>query len=378
MKYIESWLIYILLIFLFPKKLNRVSDFLMVCMLCLVIAPLMVFYGLSNASREHIYIILLGVVLIAIFRKGHMFRLPIVRGGSGLAISSSWLGVLAVTVWMVQSGGLNFFNLDLTRVYEFRSDVGEVINQGIMTYLNIWTTKVFGPLLLAIALSKKNYVVVAIICCCHILWFGISSHKAVLFYPLVILLIWFCFGASKAITIVPIGISLVISIALTVYFFIDSSLLGSLLIRRVFFIPAFLTFTYYDFFSNNPFVYWSYSITSSIVNYPYEMSPPKLIGAYLNTESHANNSFISTGYMHAGILGVMLYGVVVGLLFRFIDSVAYRGKIPLWFSIAIIIIPSWALITSADLPTSLLTHGLGMSILFLYMYSSKRKMHKIS
>lgn len=111
--------------------------------------------------------------------------------------------------------------------------------------------------------------------------------------------------------------------------------------------------------------HWSSSITASFVDYPYELNPAKLIGSYLGTDSHANNSFLSTGYMHAGIPGVILYGILVGLLFRLIDSLSNKFVTP-WVAVAVIIVPSQALLTSADLPTTLLTHGLGIALVILF------------
>ena len=157
LKYVESWVLYLLLIYVFPKKLDKASDYLMAYMLFAFLAPLLVFYGLSNASREHLYVLLLGVMLISLFRSGKPFRIPTIKRGPVIALVIMGIGIVVVTAWMVRSGGLMFFNLDVTRVYEFRREVGGVINQGVMGYLIVWATKVFGPVLLAVALWRKKY-----------------------------------------------------------------------------------------------------------------------------------------------------------------------------------------------------------------------------
>ena len=378
MKYTESWLVYILLIITSPKILMRVSDFLMVTIILSFILPLLIFYGMSDQPREHLYLVLLCVTLIFIFRNGHLISLPTVIGGRIISVVVLWLGTIGVTAWMIYSGGLSFFNLNILRVYEFRHEVGTVINEGIMAYLNTWAPKVFGPLLLAISLWKKNYLVAAMIFFLHIFWFGISSHRAVLFYPLVISFIWLWFRTSRALALMSLGMSAAIAVSLSAFLIFDYTVLGGLFIWRVFFVPSFFTFVYYDFFSHNPFVYWSNNITASFIIYPYEasMQPDRVIGDYLGTGTHANNSFLSTGYMHAGILGVIFYGIIAGLLFRFIDSVASRG-IPPWLGLTAIIIPSKAFIVSSDLPTSLLTHGMGIAILLLFLYRSKGQEYQV-
>ena len=105
------------------------------------------------------------------------------------------------------------------------------------------------------------------------------------------------------------------------------------------------------------------------MDYPYDVNPAALIGRYMGTDSHANNSFLATGYMHAGLAGIVLYGVVVGLLFRVIDSLANNG-LPPWVAVAAIIVPSQSLLVGADLPTAILTHGIGISIVILFLLRS--------
>jgi hypothetical protein len=70
--------------------------------------------------------------------------------------------------------------------------------------------------------------------------------------------------------------------------------------------------------------------------------------------------------MHAGIYGIVLYSVLAGLLFRLIDSLATKG-IPDWIVLGILVVPCQALLLSADLPTSLLTHGIGIGILVIFL-----------
>ena len=61
--------------------------------------------------------------------------------------------------------------------------------------------------------------------------------------------------------------------------------------------------------------------------------------------------------MHLGALGIIVYSVLVGFLFKIIDSISNRGM-PVVIATSVLIIPILTLITSADLPTALLTHGI--------------------
>ena len=97
-----------------------------------------------------------------------------------------------------------------------------------------------------------------------------------------------------------------------------------------------------------------------------------MIGAYRETESHANSSFLSTGYMHAGIIGVLFYSIIFSLILRLFDSIAYNQKF-IWISVAIVIIPIRSMISGADLPTALLTHGVFISLVLSVLYKYKFK-----
>lgn len=366
LKYIESWLIFIAFISVSSSKLNKPSDYLINFLNFSFLVPLLVFYSHANGDRLHLYFVLLSLSLIHIFRTGSLLVFCFVKNGEKLVKIILTVGVVLVSVWMVYSGGLTFFNLDLTKVYDFRGDVGDAINIGIMGYFNIWATKVFGPVLLAVALWRKKYHFAVLVFILHIFWFGVSSHKSVLFYPFLITFIWVWFRHSRALSLVPLAMSFVVFISMLVYYYFDDILIGSLFIRRVFFIPAQLTFTYYDFFSNNEFVFWSNSFLSIFVNYPYEKNTALVIGEYLGITAAANNSFLSTGYMHAGIFGVIGYGILVGLLFKLIDSLS-RDGIPPWVAVSCLIVPAQSLITSADFPTAFLTHGIGVSLIILFL-----------
>lgn len=369
LKYAESWAIFFLFITIFPKRLIRPSDYLMVFMLSIFLTPLLVYYGMVGASRFAMYSVVACVTLMTFLRGGSPIRVV------PLAISERFVnmtlmgGCLVVTVWMVWQGGLGFFNLDLYRVYEFRRDVGELIDQGPMAYLNNWAYTVFGPTLLAICLWRKRLLLAILVVALHVLWFGISSHKAVLFYPALVAFLWFVFGKTRSLSLVPFGMAVLVATSLISMSIFDEIVSGDLFIRRTFFDSSNLTFAYYDFFNANPHVFWSESLARFWVDYPYDVNSAEVIGRYIGSGGHANNSFLSTGFMHAGYLGVVLYGVLAGLLFKVIDSIASKS-LPPWLATAVVIVPSSSLIIGADLPTALLTHGLGAGLLMLYLTRS--------
>lgn len=370
-KYFESFALYFVFILLIPYRLIKPSSFLVVFLFFSYITPLLVFYSFSNEDRVHLYIVLLGFSMIILMGRAKLLKVKKLYSGNLIVIFTSTVCVSIVTLWMIYSGGFSHFNMDMSKVYEYRRVVGPLLYVGPMSYLIVWVTKVFGPTLLAFALWKKKYFFSIIIFLLHFLWFGLSSHKSVLFYPFLIIILWLLFTRTRALSLVPIGMCIFAIISLIAYFIFDNVFIGSMFIRRVLFVPSYLTFVYYDFFSINKYIYWSNSFMSFFIEYPFESNTALLIGEYLGTDATANNSFLSTGYMHAGVFGIFIYGLIVGILFRLIDSFS-SNQIPIWLALSVIIVPAQSLITSSDLPTSLLTHGLAISVLMIYLIRSPK------
>lgn len=366
-KYLESWILYIGLLLLLPARARKPSDFLVGLAFFGYLTPLLVFYGCADASRWALYSVLAQYAILSLVCSGRRIHIPTIKHGPAMSLGLATAGIALVTGWMIASGGLATFNLNLEAVYEFREAAGSTINVGVFSYLIVWVTTVCGPLLLMLALRDGRRVLALSVVLLHVFWFGITSHKAVLFFPALIVFLYMLFKHSRALSLIPLGMSLLVMISLASYYTTENLLLSALLVRRIFFTSSHLTFTYLEFFQDNPFVYWSNSFLSGLVNYPYDESVALVIGTYLGTpDAWANNSFFSTGYMHAGLLGVVFYGLAAGVLLRILDSLVTR-TVPMWMSLSVVVVPFFTLFTSADLTTALLTHGLGFAMFMLYL-----------
>lgn len=368
--YIESWLIFFVLIVLCPRLLKKPSDFFSAYIVFLILTPTLVYYALSGQERHMLYYLLLSYLVLEFARSGSKLRLPSLLYASRILVGSLVLLSVAVTTWMIASGGMSFFNLNILRVYEFRDEASETLNVGVMAYLVSWVSKVVGPALLALSLYWRKPILFVVAIGLQIFWFGITGHKSVLFYPLIPVFVWFFYRESRATSLIGIGALLLVSTSLLLYWAFDELFIGSLLLRRLFFVPAQLNFAYYDFFTDNGFLYWANSFAAGFVDYPYDRSPAQVIGDYLGHGAFANNSFFSTGYMHAGLAGMLIYSVVAGWILGLVDSLCALG-FEKWLAISFVAGPLVAMLMSADLLTALLTHGLAPAILFLFLARTK-------
>ena len=146
--------------------------------------------------------------------------------------------------------------------------------------------------------------------------------------------------------------------------------------RRLLFVPAHLNFVYLDFFSQNEFVYWSNGIMSGIFDYPYDVRTVEVIGRYLGHEKMGENTgFVATGFMYAGNTGIVIYTLIVTFLFNIINALGKSTH--KYFVMSLVFMPLNILFRSSDLLTSILTHGIIVSIIALWLYSNKEYVLKI-
>lgn len=200
-----------------------------------------------------------------------------------------------------------------------------------------------------------------------------SGLKSV--YATIFLVIFFYYvgrgfiGKIKYFLILTLAL-LVIAPVIDVYV-LDSILFESLLIRRLFFLPALITYDYFHFFDSNP-VYLSHSILKNFIEYPYDLEPAKLISAtYFDMPAgNTNNGFISDGYMNFGYIGVISFSFVVSLIILFFNSIKLDAR---YFGLFFLLI---RLLVSSALLTMFLTHGLWLLIIFALILMKEKKLHQ--
>ena len=371
---IESWLLFTTIVCFLPFKINKPSDFFVCVFFFGFFTPLLSLYGLSNYPQEHLYLQLFSFVLVLFFRNGNPIKIPVIKNGRYFLPILLYVIVFFVISWLIYAGGAAQFNLNFNDVYSFRESSKETLGLGAMGYIIPTTFKAVLPTLLVIFLWKKKFLLALLICSVFVFCFGMSSHKAVLFYPLLILFVWLFVDTNKKLQLLPMALTVLVLICLGLYIFVGNIVVPSLFIRRSLFAIADNSFDYYEYFNNLPPLLWSNSITSQFIEYPYHISPAKLIAEWRGkgTGSSVNTSFVGTGYAHAGIYGIVLYGLLTGLLLRLIDSF-HAMNLPVWVVVGITIIPIQALFFSTDLPTVFLTHGMLLSILILFSLRQVRR-----
>lgn len=372
-KMAEAHLWLLLLLAIVPAAVHRPSDFLISYFLLLAILPTLLLYGLGDRDRASLYIMLAGFSVMLLVAYGlPRVRIPFLKEGPMIGVVLSFAAIGGVMLWIFAQGAGRYFNLDLLQIYQYRSDVAELVNVGSLAYAVSMVVKAVPGVLLVWALLRRLWLVAIALVLCQIVFFSVLAHKSILFGIFLVMLVYLMFLTRRPmLALISFFIGLICLCFLAFLIFGDIVAM-SVFIRRLFFVTAHLNFEYYSFFGERQFVFLSdSSFFGWLMPYPYDEPPPALIGEFMGTGGNANNGFLATGYMHFGIAGVVVYSAIAGLLLRLADWFTGPER-PVWFGIGAVIMPFHTLMTGSDLTVTLLTHGLGLALVLLWMLGRGR------
>lgn len=376
-RYFLSLAIFAAFVSVIRSRSDNVTNVFMFMSAMFVVAPLTSEYAM-NAARP-IAPILCSMVALLIIERVSRVRIPdflsaySVPRGKSLAIVLASGGVVYLLAWGYFSGATGYLSFDLGRVYDFRDKVGELLDIGPLAYLNLWTYKVFTIFLVCVLLERRRFGWLMLVLACQVLFFGLTSHRIVLFLPLLAIAVWLYLDRVNQLAPIPYVAALGILIALLLFRFLGIDTVAELAIRRAFFVPSGVTFQWFDYFDFHSHVYWADRLLAPVSSGEYvRINIPRLVGEFLvpGSGSAANTGLLGAGYAHAGYVGICFYAIVLGFVLGILNSIV-RSGVPLWLVAALSIGPLRTAVADSDLFTSLLSHGLGMVVLLLWLYRER-------
>lgn len=345
------------------------SRIVLLGLLLILIIPILTIYGFQDGPTAKILLLAISFSMICEIVR----FLPDIRVPSAARwVSMAGFGSLALVTGfvyyrLIESGGLDRFNVLLSDVYSVRSLFRETVAGSILGYFVPWQGNVINITLAAYAFRRRSIILGAIAVGLQILLFGMTNHRAYLLaIPLVAAIL---ISGNKP----KISLFLIISlISIVIFSYLSFVATGdhtvsSLFIRRLLFVPAENHLIYFDFFSRpgNPPLQLSNSILSGLFDYPYPRQAIEIIAdQYYGLDLRPNVGFFGDAYAQFGLLGMVSFSFLLGLLLKLIDSVSH--SLPPEFAAAIVTMPSFALLNSAFF-TTLATHGFLLAIAVLFV-----------
>jgi hypothetical protein len=353
------------------RKKQDVASFFQHAAFLAYLCPALVLFSVGGASQSFFNAVVVGFVVLFVFSSMRMRFMVVARSTlrTVLIFCLSVSVLTALSIFLL--GGGRTFNLDFLAVYEFRAVAADAL-PGIFSYIISPVSKVVMPVGIIVGIYARSRFVVVLFLLLGVVLFGLTHHKSIFGIPFVTLMLYLAlnrYGIARGLGIMFSLISAAI-IAETLYLeLLAPDALGPIsafVVRRVFLVPPLLDSFYVDFFSANPYFYWASSrITFGLVETNYLASAPFIIGLQFfgNPEASANTGFIGSGFSNSGLLGVILYAFVIGLVISALNAL---GRL---IGSVIVICASFPVIvtalTSSDLITVFLTHGLAALFVIL-------------
>jgi hypothetical protein len=368
LKLVESYLLLFVVFALMPKSSEKLSNVMVWLLVLVAYMPMLTIFAFMNEARIYMYAVTGFFILVFLLLHLPTISLPPLKQSKIILYSISICLVVIVFALIYKNLGFSL-NLDLTKVYEIRSqDPMSAIPLG--GYIINWVALVINPIFLALFITKRKWVLAGIIIFLQIWLFSITGHKSHLFVlPFVLVLMWII-TRRNPLAYMGVGLAGLTSLGMITYWLADNLWIASSLVRRVLFVPAQLSFFYYDFFSKNELVYLSVSKLGSFSDYPYHLDPGHLIGqVYFNQPAtNAVTGVVGDAYMNFGLVGLALYGILLVIVLKLVDSCS--RNVDFRVGIAAAAIPAIGLVNSA-LTTSFLTGGLLLALIILYLLPKK-------
>jgi hypothetical protein len=361
-----------MVLFMFMAPVGRdVRSILLNIFLSIYLVPLLVLFALGGRPLSSLLVMILcSFVMFQVSRV----RIPSVEFAKvGPAFFLGSVVFLAIMLVMVLYFflGFQYFNLDFREVYNFREDSAEKLPP-LFAYLSSIFSKALIPLGVVAALLYRQPLMALGLAFVSLLLFGFTSHKSMIFYPLIAAALYYVLNRSadysRILLLIVTAVAIcVVDVALMILNGPDSvwGWYTSLFLRRALFIPPLLDFHYIEFFSSYPPIYWADSrLTFGLLENPYDLSAPYLIGnVYFGDDTGANTGFIGSGFAQASWLGALLYSVGAGLTVALLNAHGRRQGVAFVSSVTAVQVVT--MFSSTDFVTLFLTHGMLLSFLLL-------------
>lgn len=359
---------FILLLLAFISKDKLLDKFFLIFILLFLTFPSIILFKSGGAPRNivisHLLFFFFVKTLIYFDVKFRLPKLKIKNLNSGSILFLTIL-ISSIPFFILYKFNLNLDNLFLEDVYETRKVQGEKGNI-ITSHLYSPISKIIVPFGLIYFLEKKKTIFFMVFVLFGVYFYLIGAHKTVLIGN-IICVFFYTINKKYFIDYLLYIIIGVLFLVFGIYYIYDDIFFSSLVIRRVFFIPALLDIYYFDFFKDLKMVY-SHSILESFI--PNKLGgsiPAAEIGYKYFSGGNANNGLISDGFMNLGYLGITLNFFIIGLFYILIRSLKLKN-----IYIGIPYLFFFSIVSSAPL-TILLTHGGIFFILFsLLMYDTRK------
>lgn len=366
-----TWFMAVGVALLLPRKLDRASSVMLWILYSVTAAPAILmstYTGYLDTATALTLSLVIALVFSAVALGTRAAVTPLRFSVSSTSFwiilglfSAMTFGVLAYT----QGLSLRFINLlDVYSVRDDYSDSSQGV--GLLSYLVFTQANVVNPVVIARGIYSRRWLPVALGIIGQLVLFSGTGFKAILFSipALIVVALMYRRRAAPSGSMFVWGSVLLMLTCAAIDGLQNSSLLTSLLSRRFLITPGVFTSAYVKFFGENPSAHLGYSVLKPWVDYPYNATPPHVIGAWMAglPGMAANANLFADGFTNFGWAGIVGAGAILLVYLRILDRASHG--LPSGVSALVVVMPAVAL-SNASILTSMFSHGLVVAVLLL-------------
>lgn len=349
-KYILSWIIFIISLLIINKIISRenIKNSIIITYLIYIMnyIPLISFWSLTDLSiKFFIYINIYWFFILSLILLYSKIKIRPKRVYFGRKISMLLLwGVFILAsifalIYSYKYNGLKI-HIGLDDLYELRATAKEGNNSTLINLLYRWVSTVIFPLFALNFFIRKKWVTFVFVCYLQLLMFSVAGHKFYLFIIPVALVAYYFYN-DRFLNYIPKWLSIFVLFSLFESLIFKTYYVADLFVRRLLYLPAKISYYYYDYFNYNEPVYFAYDMVLKrlgIIKTPYSEPVSIVIGAkYFNTtlDVNSNTGMFGDAYANLGFYAIIIFPVIFVLAMMLIDVITYN--IPKKYLISIII-----------------------------------------
>lgn len=357
-------------------KLNLSGIFFMSALMFLLI-PMTVMFGFNRQIPiDAILAVLLAIGICYVVINSHFYhvRIPLAKTDRPISMFVAIGFVFLFLVWSVISGAASAINFDLAQIYLYRESAGALLDVGVMAHINLWAQKVFNPYLLAHGLYKRNKAIIVFAIGMQVYFFGVTQHRAHLFVPILVYMVYRLYSSNISLARLFAYSAVAVLGFLALALATDLDAAPAIILRRAFFVPASVTFDWVAFFAERPKVYFSDNLLAGFSSSVYQKeSLPLFVGQVIapGRKLAFNCGMVGAGFAQMGFIGVGVYAFILGVAIKFVNALI-RGGVPVFIAAAILFAPLRTAWADSDLFTALLSHGIIVCIVVLWLIGKRR------
>ena len=281
----------------------------------------------------------------------------------GLAV----LSILGIYQLITSFG--NIMSGDWASMYDRRLLARDIFAESIiLRYYNSFFGAVLIPFCALYGAAYRSWGLVALAFCGAALSFAAFGGKGVFFSPLLGALLGLYFRRTIRINFfsnITFLILVFLALCSVEIILTDVGILNWYAFRRMFYVPAKLTYQYWEYFSNNPVYLMSDSLLGSLFGgSDQEYAKSRLIGGvyYGKYIMNANVNVFGTAFGDFGVTGMPIVAVLVGLICRLLNGIYSIKNSIIVVAYTVFIALVW---TQGGFHTSFLSNGLFFSLILL-------------